>query len=162
MPPDACFRAAPITPGPAAGHEALTAAFANADLMLRRVVETVEGAAPIRCWPHHFDIATLITLPESEFGKGRTIGVGMTPGDSTDPLPYWYVTPWPYPGNKSLPPLEGEGRWHTTGWTGALLSHSAITWSMTADAQAERLAEFLASAIAACIELQAQRPPSHR
>lgn len=38
--------------------------------------ETFDGT--VRCWPHHFDIATLI-----ELGDSRTIGIGMSPGDAT-------------------------------------------------------------------------------
>lgn len=41
-------------------------------------------ASPIRCWPHHFDLATLVTL---DSGKGseeaRLVGCGMSPGDGT-------------------------------------------------------------------------------
>jgi hypothetical protein len=54
----------------------------------------LEIAAPIRVWPHHFDIATLLT-----FGSegDKTIGVGLSPGDQSYAEPYFYVTPWPSP-----------------------------------------------------------------
>jgi hypothetical protein len=78
------------------------------------LLETVKGSA-VLCWPHHFDIATLI-----ERGEGRTIGAGLVPGDAQYPEPYWYVTPWPYPDASSLPPLP-LGFWNTNGWTGAVL-----------------------------------------
>ncbi|MFT7518509.1 MAG: hypothetical protein ACI9MC_000641 [Kiritimatiellia bacterium] len=71
---------------------------------------------PVRCWPHHFDMATLVDL-----GSGRSIGVGMSPGDQATPEAYWYVTPWPYPTDVSDLPVLSEGRWHTEGWVGAVL-----------------------------------------
>jgi hypothetical protein len=73
-------------------------------------------AGAVRCWPHHFDIATLI-----DRGEGRTIGVGSSPGDRWYDEPYYYVTPWPYPSDPSaLGPLR-IGQWHTEGWVGAVL-----------------------------------------
>lgn len=70
----------------------------------------------VRCWPHHFDIATLL-----DAGAGRTIGVGMSPGDELIPEPYWYVNHHPATTRRDLPPLGGGGRWHTEGWVGAVL-----------------------------------------
>ena len=90
------------------GDAALSALYAQADDRISRI------ATPVRCWPHHFDIATLVSL-----GGERTIGIGMSPGDGSYAEPYWYVTPWPYPKGE-LPPLE-HGSWHREGWTGAVL-----------------------------------------
>jgi hypothetical protein len=74
----------------------------------------------VRCWPHHFDIATLIDL-----GDSRTIGIGLSPGDGTFSEPYLYVTPWPYPDASCLGALT-VGRWNTAGWTGAVLLGSEM------------------------------------
>ena len=71
--------------------------------------------SPVLCWPHHFDIATLHTL-----GDGKTIGIGLSPGDEGIREPYWYVNLWPYPHPSRLQPLE-FGMWFTTGWTGAVM-----------------------------------------
>lgn len=73
------------------------------------------AASPVLCWPHHFDIAMLIAVRD-----GMTIGAGLSPGDASDPEPYWYVTPYPYPSVSGLPPLT-RGSWHTEGWVGAVL-----------------------------------------
>ncbi|HEV7922258.1 MAG TPA: hypothetical protein VGR02_15845 [Thermoanaerobaculia bacterium] len=100
----------------------------TADQLLRELDE-----GPIRCWPHHFDIATLIPL-----GGERTIGAGMSPGDAAHPEPYYYVTPWPYPPPETLPPLSA-GRWNTHHWVGALLP---------AAEPRETIARFLSEAIA--------------
>ena len=79
-----------------------------------RAAELLEGfGGPVRCWPHHFDIASLRDL-----GGGRTLGAGFSPGDAGNPEPYFYVTPWPYPERRILSPLV-LGRWHDAGWFGA-------------------------------------------
>lgn len=91
--------------------------YALADSVVRELVQGREGASPVRCWPHHFDLASLI-----DRGEGRTVGVGMSPGDGSYPWPYFYVTPWPYPPADQLSPLSRGARWHTEGWTGAVLS----------------------------------------
>lgn len=122
--------------------------FSNASLMLHRVIQDVGEASPIRCWPHHFDIAFL-AYPEP--GTGKSIGVGMTPGDTYYPDPYWYVTPWPYPPEDvDLPVLNGGGRWHTEGWTGSILRGTDLVLATTAAEQEQQCIDFLQSAIAAC------------
>lgn len=75
----------------------------------------------VRCWPHHFDLASLITL-----GDGKSIGVGMSPGDTSYNEPYWYVAPWPYPAAVDLPELP-IGHWHNEGFVAAILTGSEIT-----------------------------------
>lgn len=111
----------------------------------RRVLMPIAGAAPVRCWPHHFDIAVLLVL-----GESRSIGVGLSPGDGTFAEPYWYVTPWPYPAAPALPVLPSEGTWHTEGWTGAVLPASRFAGRAN---QEKRVRDFVTGAIGACREL---------
>lgn len=73
-------------------------------------------ASEVRCWPHHFDIATLQTLP-----GGRTIGAGFLAGDAEIAEPYWYVTPYPYPENRNAFAPLPRGEWHRQPWFGAVL-----------------------------------------
>jgi hypothetical protein len=123
--------------------------FANADLVLRAAQEETPAASPVRCWPHHFDIATLIEVdPDAK----KTIGVGMTPGDGNYAEPYWYVTPWPYPTADNLPSLE-TGTWHTEGWIGAVLTGSAVVAAGDARAQHDLSTSFVNSAIQLCKDL---------
>ena len=56
-------------------------------------VDIRPGPSPVRCWPHHFDIASLILLDEGGGEDARSIGVGFSPGDETFNEPYYYVTP---------------------------------------------------------------------
>jgi hypothetical protein len=111
---------APPDPGAA---EELARWYGNALALAEAVRREHPGASAVRCWPHHFDLATLITLKP---GGERTIGVGLSPGDPGREEPYFYVTPWPPQSAEGLPSLDGDGLWHTEGWVGAVLPASRI------------------------------------
>jgi len=65
--------------------------YSHASSALEGLVIGEADATEIRCWPHHFDIGTLIVLdPEVGSAKGRSVGVGFSPGDGGIPQPYWY------------------------------------------------------------------------
>jgi predicted HAD superfamily phosphohydrolase YqeG len=52
--------------------------FANADRALQFISARNKSASRVRCWPHHFDMDTVLHP-----GKKRTIGIGMSPGDDS-------------------------------------------------------------------------------
>ena len=83
--------------------------YGSAAAILERIRAKHPGASPVRCWPHHFDIAMLI----------GPIGLGFLGGDANIPEPYWYVYAHPAPEN-TLPPLT-IGRWYGGAWVGAVL-----------------------------------------
>jgi hypothetical protein len=148
--------AAPFNFHPPAQFEELAKYWANAHLLLCETVHITPNASPVRCWPHHFDIATLITVEEHpDPEKTKSIGVGLSPGDESYPLPYFYVTPWPYPNVKSvsLPELVGGGRWHTKGWVGAILTAGKIVNQHSAEAQINQIDGFITSAVDAARKL---------
>jgi len=137
-------------------HE-LSSWYHNAKLVIGRVVADREHASPIRCWPHHFDIASLISLdPEMDPEQARSIGIGLSPGDAANDQPYFYVTPWPFISADHLPPLASGGTWHTLGWTGALLKAERVVEYHTSDAQQEAVEAFLRGAVDACHSLLAE------
>jgi hypothetical protein len=80
----------------------------------------VPGPGPVRCWPHHFDIATLVRLEAGTSKAARSIGVGISPGDESCPQPYLYVSPWPHLKAAGLPELPPPGHWHTQGYVAAV------------------------------------------
>lgn len=129
--------------------------FANAHLLLHHRVEPLEGAGPVRIWPHHFDIASLITVEAGDDPEQvRTVGIGMTPGDGGEPEPYFYVTPWPRPEQPgTLPDLPAGGRWQHEGWFGALLPAAELAASSDPVAQAEAAAAFVTLAVDTCRDL---------
>jgi len=103
------------------------------------------GASEPRIWPHHFDLAILISVPAPSGSQSRSIGVGISPGDDSYPQPYIYVGPNPFPPMELLPPLT-IGQWHSDGWVGAVLTGSAFP----GETGAERALAFTRQAVAAC------------
>lgn len=81
-------------------------------------------ASPVLCWPHHFDIATLVSLEQGP--NARTIGVGVSPGDEYYAQPYAYVSPWPRFDGDKLPDPPRPGHWHTEGFFGAVVTGDDI------------------------------------
>src|SRR5439155_8785429 len=77
---------------------------AAADI-LEEVRLRLAGTASVRCWPHHFDIATLLSLGRGDPETAAAIGIGMSPGDAYYLQPYFYVSPWPAPPVDALPSL---------------------------------------------------------
>ena len=84
------------------------------------------GPGPVRCWPHHFDIATLVSLDSGDPEHARSVGIGLSPGDEFYPQPYAYLSPWPALRADGLPALPRPGHWHTESFTGAVATGEAI------------------------------------
>jgi hypothetical protein len=94
--------------------------YGDASMVLNELAAKFRRASAVRCWPHHFDIAALIDV-----GDGKSVGLGMEPGDQYYAEPYWYANAYPAPDfHGTYPPLDGEGAWHTHEWTGAVLAGS--------------------------------------
>jgi hypothetical protein len=124
--------------------------YATAFQRLRNIAARTPAASPVRCWPHHFDVASLVHIdPPGRGEEARSIGVGMSPGDGSYPEPYWYVTPWPYPAAKLLPELD-TGHWHTEGWVGAVLTGTEFVDQSKHANQKELIDAFLQKAASAC------------
>src|SRR2546423_884730 len=118
--------------------------FANSAALLGSVTRSSLVASELRCWPHHFDIATLI-----EVAPERTITVGLEPGDDYYEEPYFYVSMHPQSAASRTRsrPLWGNGSWHIHDWVGAVLPGSRLG---AASSQERQIREFLDSAISAC------------
>ena len=116
--------------------------FANGNLTLTRAAASDNGWSEVRCWPHHFDLGTLVGLESSS----KSIGAGLSPGDHWYPEPYFYVNPYGLAdGPFDTPPLVSGGHWHTDGWFGAVLSATRIL-EVSEDAQEAVVLSFLRGA----------------
>ncbi len=126
----------------------LTAWFANANAVLSVVKEEYASVSPgpseVRCWPHHFDMATLISFETGDPEKARSIGVGLSPGDEHYDEPYFYVSPYPRLSPWELPDLHDLGHWHKKGFVGAVAPASRI---VEKSAGADDVLEFLRTSI---------------
>jgi hypothetical protein len=116
--------------------------YANAHRTLHAISGTWKEASPIRCWPHYFDMATLVSLKiNRETESTGLVGCGMSPGDGTYAEPYFYVTIWPYPAKEKLSAL-GVGYWRTEDWTGAILTASDLIEGGQNKTQQSRVRQF--------------------
>jgi hypothetical protein len=131
----------------------LAAWFANAHGSLGVVHERMTrrglAASPVRCWPHHFDMATLTLLEGGDAEHARSVNAGLSPGDEHYGEPYFYVSPYPYPDPAELPPLPALGHWHVEGFTAAIAPASRIVQTKERQAAAD---EFLDGAVAAAMK----------
>ncbi len=160
LPPHPVSGGAPFSSADAGAYAEIGRYYTNADRVLRDLQRRSPGASLVRCWPHHFDSATLIALdPDAPSEEARSIGVGLSPGDGSYDEPYFYVLPWPAPEGDLLE-LAGGGRWHTEGWTGAVLEASSFAGRFAGEnAQERQVEDFIDSAVVACRRLlQTQIP----
>jgi hypothetical protein len=125
----------------------LGAWYADASIVLEEFVARMPHADAVRCWPHHFDIATVI-----ELAPGKTVSLGMEPGDVYYNEPYYYASAFPrLRAERARPPLAGNGHWHTHEWVGAVLPASRLG----ASEQRGQIEAFVDSALTATTELLA-------
>lgn len=142
-------------PSPAAADadiDRLCTLFANANLVLADIAAREPGASPVRVWPHHFDMATLIALDAPGDKGARSVGVGLSPGDETHAAPYVYVTPWPYPPANALADAPSGLTWRTDGFTALIGDAQALMAGSDGEVRARAA---LDAAIAACRALLA-------
>ncbi|UCE64088.1 MAG: hypothetical protein JSU59_02795 [Nitrospirota bacterium] len=158
MPAHPVQQNAPFSLGAPASFQEYQHWYANAHHVLHGLSDNWKQASPIRCWPHHFDIATLVILDSNKSAEeARSVGCGMSPGDSTYAEPYWYVNLWPYPNSSQLPTMA-VGHWHTEGWIGAILTATELIGSGSAETQAQKVSQFFNDATQICFSLLGAHP----
>jgi hypothetical protein len=132
----------------------LAAWFANAEFLLVRIqgqmIARNLAASDVRCWPHHFDLATLISFPTRETAVTGYVGAGLSPGDAYYDEPYFYVSVYPKPESAALPRLPKLGHWHTREFTAAVAPGHRIVAANNQKAAAE---EFLEAAVDVAIKI---------
>jgi hypothetical protein len=137
-----------------AALEELAAWFANGRTAVenarRAMLAHGHEAPPPRCWPHHFDLATLTSFSLPRGAATAYVGAGLSPGDRYYGEPYFYLSVYPAPDRSALPPLPPLGHWHVEDFTAAIARASAIR--ATARPKADTDA-FLAAALAAALSL---------
>jgi hypothetical protein len=126
MPAHAIANGAKYSTGPiTAALRDLSVWYANAHGVLGDVRHHLAArglkAPVVRCWPHHFDLDSLVSL-----GSDRTVGLGFSLGDEYYDEPYFYVTIYPEPDATMLPKLHMIGHWHTHEFVAAIARASAI------------------------------------
>lgn len=141
------------------GLALLAAWYANGATLIEGIRRRIAGerlaVSALCCWPHHFDIAILAMLSVGHSAEPGLIGVGLSPGDEYYDEPYFYVSVYPEPRAKALPPLPAIGGWHTHDFTAAVAPAQKILAARDAETETER---FLEEAIGASLGLLSQMP----
>lgn len=98
--------------------------------VLSKVVEALGHIAvaepSVRCWPHHYDVGTLLLLDDEGPETARSIGIGLSPGDGSYTEPYFYCSPWPVPDLAGLGAAPDGLQWHTDGFVSLVATASAL------------------------------------
>ncbi len=95
-------------------------------VLQRQLLAAGLTTSSVRCWPHHFDLASLTTLSARKSGISY-VGCGFSPGDTHYDEPYFYISVYPPPGHAELPMLPPPGHWHTCEFVAAVLpAHKII------------------------------------
>src|SRR5215468_5376021 len=132
----------------------LAAWFGNAALSLgaihRQMIGRKLAASPLRCWPHHFDIATLTTLPARSADATGYVGAGLSPGDEYYDEPYFYVTVYPEADPATLPKLPMLGHWHLRDFMAAVAPAHKIVAAKNQQAETD---DFLRAAVDGAIKV---------
>ncbi len=127
---------------------ALAVWFANGHAMLSAVRQGLVArklkAPLVRCWPHHFDMDSLVHL-----GGNRAVGSGFCPGDEFCDEPYFYISIYPEPYIPALPLLPPVGHWHSYKFIAALAPAHKIVASLD---QRRDIAGFFDISINAALE----------
>jgi hypothetical protein len=122
--------------------------YSNANAVLGTIRQQIAtqnlNAPPVRCWPHHFDLDTLVTIE-----PGHTMGIGFSPGDVYYEEPYFYVSMYPHPDFMTLPSLPSIGHWHSKDFSAAIAPAHRI---IEAKEQENDIRAFLCAATKAAIK----------
>jgi len=105
------------------------------DAALKRLKAEHPGeSSPVQLWPHGFDLAVLLFTgrkipgedPANEEASDEQMNFGFSTGDDAIPEPYFYATAYPTPPGFISAALPDGARFHTAGWTGAVLPYEAL------------------------------------
>jgi hypothetical protein len=132
----------------------LAAWFSNAEILLAKIQRHLTGrklaTSPVCCWPHHFDLATLTTLPKHTADATGYVGIGLSPGDEYYAEPYFYVSVYPKPNPAMLPTLPMFGHWHTHEFMAAVVPAHKI---VAARNQESETSDFLRCAVDTALKI---------
>jgi len=136
------------------GLAELAAWYSNAEILLGQIQEHLAArklaTSAVCCWPHHFDLAILTTLPKHPADATGYVGIGLSPGDEYYDEPYFYVSVYPRPDPATLPTLPMFGHWHTHEFMAAVVVARKI---VAARNQEVETAEFLRCAVDTALKI---------
>jgi hypothetical protein len=129
---------------PAVAENFLTA-LVSADRVFKQHRASLKGeVGPVQLWPHHFDLSVewfgTRVIEYEEGGKiekyPAQLNLGLSPGDSGHPDPYFYSNPWPFEADVLLAkPLPAGARWFNESWQGTIFPYAELAGDSQAGAR---------------------------
>ena len=129
---------------PAVAEKFLTT-LVNTDRIFKQHRNSLSGeVGQVQLWPHHFDLSVeWFGTRVVEYDEGGEVqqypaqlNLGLSPGDSGHPEPYFYSNPWPFEADKLLAKsLPAGARWFTEGWEGSILPYAELVGDSNAEAR---------------------------
>jgi hypothetical protein len=113
---------------------------------------------PLVVWPEHFDLSTLWFQGNSIDESQAHLNFGFAPFSEGLPDPYLYAYAYPYPQRYDPPSLPHGARWHTHGWTGAVLPYDAIAAQSDPPAFVEDACQAIYGGLLALLPTSGQAP----
>ena len=138
--------------------------YENAYYLLKQLKSLFQDITQVRCWPHHFDIATRIVLDRDEKKNIKnTIGIGFSPADEYCGEPYYYINMWPsiQLKNNQLSEIKSVGKWNNRDWTGIILPVSDIFAEEKGISQSMLVKDFLENGFFSVLRLIWNKAYSH-
>lgn len=126
-------------------------AAAQIDGVLKRFKGTLrQETSPVHLFPHHFDLSVnwfsgrLVPGidPQDEENADEQMNFGFSTGDEAIADPYFYITAHPMPGGFTDATLCAGARWHTEGFSAAIMMYERLVGD---DTPRETLFEFFRS-----------------
>ncbi|MGA9594803.1 MAG: DUF5996 family protein [Acidimicrobiia bacterium] len=86
-----------------------------------------DRVSPVQLWPHGFDLSFewfgTRTIEHDREMLPAQLNLGFYPGGVE---PYFYSNPWPFDDALATTALPDGARWHTEGWSGALMPYDTV------------------------------------
>ncbi len=97
------------------------------------------GMTPLIVWPHGFDLSMLWFKRGFDEKTDPHTNIGFSPGSAGFPRPYVYLYLHPMPSGLTAMKLPAPFRWHTQGWTGAVIDYDALLGESDVESMLEAL-----------------------
>jgi hypothetical protein len=124
-------------------NEEVVKHYSNAYLMLNLLKGKNPAAGLIRCWPHHFDIATDFIVRDQSGNSDVSFAVGFSPANPDFPEPHFYFIDKSSGGNtqQSMRKLK-YGKWLPLNINGTCLGLQKLIKKTSSRSQVEILSRY--------------------
>jgi hypothetical protein len=116
----------------------------NFNLLLYDFWDRIESGVKTKIclWPHHFDNAFKWFSGRKIDEQDEQMGIGVSNGDESYPLPYIYMSLWPEVRKTNTLEVAEGAILHEGGWTGFVLPYESVSAQKDVDEQKALIDDF--------------------